>query len=1386
MRYGLKGVQHKRLISFVVALLVALIAAVLLRSCPPEEKQTASALLVPEDVPERFDVRDARSAISYLKDHITLADYPGLARGAYGTLWAGSGNALDRSLLLGKVLEVLGHDVRILPGDVSGLWYEDDGWKAVVWDSGNASETVDKPAPGSMRLAESESTIGAAHHRIRFSFELETGEYHPTRYKPKVRVAAMPEALSLARCTYEPIVVQIKGNIKQSLPGEVPVSGSGGYELRIGNEVLLESGSLAGINRVLLRIDWEHQGEIQTFRRELYHVANSDPEIPGHAFPQPGDRYAIVVGSGPLVPEVFETREAMLKSHRHTSIDDPWERSLILLATRYMQEIDQATREMVAKAQVNVRGLQPRIVVTAVEFPPSNATTDNKAAAPAVSIDVINDWVGLEGPQAKVLQVARGLVLDEVETRVIFDVVKTPVISASTVLSHFKSGDADTIERRVGVIRSELARVLLEEAVGTRVVFEARAMADTTQDTAPSLTVERQQEAFVVLGLGIEDQKNGPMGVWKPGGAAAFALDPGFVALIVEAHLRRQIRTPWYVMTGRLDHGWAPQGLSVAHGSVLTYRVTGTDGGTRRQAVQVSMASGSPRGLWVNLEGDECQVGKLLGVWPQILQLDAGPVEVSDCLPAPVYILGDSTVYTRGEGVRLPQGGSSFPIEVVQEIPGNPAPAPDKPWSNLEAILSPPSSVRQVDKAFLSMGCRGVVRLRFAKGTMINAEGPDLFLFEAGSHGRDGHERVQVEVSVDEENWWQVGDTSQGLAVDFGDSVPEGLSLQYARLTDLGDDCGGEYPGADLDAVAAYGPDRGSVAAEGTYPRLNTIFAPTSILEGGQAYPYEIQIEGDSVTVAGIEIESGINASESADGRVVLLPAGELSLLLVFDDGKNSLTLESVSPVIHGLVTDMRTRHPIAQALINDLDGGGSIRTSVDGSFQLPLAKPLRPRMIIVIDLSGSMSFGLDSGSKANAEVGERRIDAVRRAAGRMLDSLPPNVEASLWVFNQPRDRYYGDFSEPSLIKVHQDFTTDREVIKRKLASLEPRGGTPLTAVLNRLEKVLTEDPLSQGATVIVLADGENSCTTVTAAAAYQKMTNRIPIHTIGFAVDPTGKADNQLDDLARISGGTYQLASSGRELETAFEKLQRDLDQVGMLVSSPNHAPKEISIAASTDPLSSIEVQLEPRGRDDHLILIVDDNINDLELAQGLSVKAQNMVRERVTGGEWAVLIPNRRTNIANISAYGWLEVHRDSGRLIGRTEDGLHSTVPADWQWPPYHPVDYMGARYVALAQWVKGTAAYAAGSAVAAMNWHKQPNFLSADSEDFEAYIQANALDYVLHSYADLRGLLMGIIGLDPLSKGVRNMKDIRDMPQGDAYFWSGVFLSRELQKIAFDAE
>ena len=182
------------------------------------------------------------------------------------------------------------------------------------------------------------------------------------------------------------------------------------------------------------------------------------------------------------------------------------------------------------------------------------------------------------------------------------------------------------------------------------------------------------------------------------------------------------------------------------------------------------------------------------------------------------------------------------------------------------------------------------------------------------------------------------------------------------------------------------------------------------------------------------------------------------------------------------------------------------------------------------------------------------------------------------------------------LLTYYTPFYVGSRVVYRVRRGLyETHKEAAVAAAEQKLEKVLTEDPLSQGATVIVLADGENSCTTVTAAAAYQKMTNHIPIHTIGFAVDPTGKADNQLDDLARISGGTYQLASSGRELEIAFQKLQRDLDQVGMLVSSPNHAPKEISITASTDPLSSIEVQLEPRGRDDHLMLIVDDNIDDL-----------------------------------------------------------------------------------------------------------------------------------------------------------------------------------------------
>ncbi|MCC5976319.1 MAG: OmpA family protein [Rubellimicrobium sp.] len=61
-------------------------------------------------------------------------------------------------------------------------------------------------------------------------------------------------------------------------------------------------------------------------------------------------------------------------------------------------------------------------------------------------------------------------------------------------------------------------------------------------------------------------------------------------------------------------------------------------------------------------------------------------------------------------------------------------------------------------------------------------------------------------ISEDGETWTDIGAIEGGRAeVDIAGRVPAGSSFRYVRLTDDGVDCGTDYAGADIDAVAAIG-----------------------------------------------------------------------------------------------------------------------------------------------------------------------------------------------------------------------------------------------------------------------------------------------------------------------------------------------------------------------------------------------------------------------------------------------------------------------------------------------------------------------------------------------------------------------------------------------------
>jgi OOP family OmpA-OmpF porin len=153
----------------------------------------------------------------------------------------------------------------------------------------------------------------------------------------------------------------------------------------------------------------------------------------------------------------------------------------------------------------------------------------------------------------------------------------------------------------------------------------------------------------------------------------------------------------------------------------------------------------------------------------------------------------------RGGKVTLPMGDISFADSVISYLPGDPAPMNDNAIP--QAALGPPNWDGK-DGGFVTLGCGGTLIVKFTKIALVNIDGPDLYVFEVGKY----IESTMLSVSKDGKKWIEVGRIKGGTAqVDIGDSVKSGEKFNYVKLTDLKTECGGLWPGADIDAVAAIG-----------------------------------------------------------------------------------------------------------------------------------------------------------------------------------------------------------------------------------------------------------------------------------------------------------------------------------------------------------------------------------------------------------------------------------------------------------------------------------------------------------------------------------------------------------------------------------------------------
>lgn len=170
-------------------------------------------------------------------------------------------------------------------------------------------------------------------------------------------------------------------------------------------------------------------------------------------------------------------------------------------------------------------------------------------------------------------------------------------------------------------------------------------------------------------------------------------------------------------------------------------------------------------------------------------------------LPALAEEACPGTVYGKGaRAICLPMGAASFADEVVSfERSARPA----RPtWDAPEQALGEPDYTRPSAPGYVSLGCDGVLVLRFVDNVLVDVEGPDLYVFEVGPMV----EATDLEISADGSEWLPVGRIEGARSeVDIAGVAEPGTGYPFVRLTNAGKACGGRSPGADIDAVAAVG-----------------------------------------------------------------------------------------------------------------------------------------------------------------------------------------------------------------------------------------------------------------------------------------------------------------------------------------------------------------------------------------------------------------------------------------------------------------------------------------------------------------------------------------------------------------------------------------------------
>lgn len=174
----------------------------------------------------------------------------------------------------------------------------------------------------------------------------------------------------------------------------------------------------------------------------------------------------------------------------------------------------------------------------------------------------------------------------------------------------------------------------------------------------------------------------------------------------------------------------------------------------------------------------------------------------------------------------------------------------------------------------------------------------------------------------------------------------------------------------------------------------------------------------------------------------------------------------------------------------------------------------------ILLDTTGSMA---------------RSLPVVKNAILRLVDQFRPGDAVAVYGFS-------------TQLALLQDFTTDREAVKRAVLRTRPSGRTALFDALSQVAKDISRRNGKK--VVVVFTDGQDNASVLNAGAATARAKKiGVPVYTVA-----QGEALNspvlvrQLKEMAQHSGGLAYAVRRPGDVEAVFEDISKDLQHTYLL----------------------------------------------------------------------------------------------------------------------------------------------------------------------------------------------------------------------------------------------